>query len=72
MNAFRNLNIDVEMISNSNRIVNLLCEFFIPICTNSNVNSNTKLSSGELDHIPEVAFYMVGDIDEVMSKAESL
>ena len=27
---------------------------------------------GELDHIPEVAFYMVGNIDEVFKKAESL
>jgi F0F1-type ATP synthase beta subunit len=32
----------------------------------------TSICNGELDHIPEVAFYMVGDIDEVMSKAESL
>merc|ERR1712124_67219 len=32
----------------------------------------TAICNGELDHIPEVAFYMVGDIDEVMSKAESL
>lgn len=27
---------------------------------------------GEMDHIPEVAFYMVGNIDEVHKKAESL
>ena len=27
---------------------------------------------GELDHIPEVAFYMVGNIDEVFKKAEAL
>lgn len=27
---------------------------------------------GELDNIPEVAFYMVGNIDEVYKKAESL
>jgi len=32
----------------------------------------TSICNGELDHIPEVAFYMVGDIDEVMSKAETL
>ena len=32
----------------------------------------TAICNGEYDHIPEVAFYMVGDIDEVMSKAESL
>lgn len=28
--------------------------------------------SGELDHIPEVAFYMVGDVNEVQAKAEQL
>merc|ERR1712115_672829 len=32
----------------------------------------TSICNGELDHIPEVAFYMVGDIAEVQSKAESL
>ena len=28
--------------------------------------------SGEMDHIPEVAFYMVGAIEEVVAKAERL
>ena len=28
--------------------------------------------SGDLDHVPEVAFYMVGDMEEVISKAETL
>ena len=28
--------------------------------------------SGELDHLPEVAFYMVGPIEEVVEKAERL
>jgi len=32
----------------------------------------TSICNGELDHVPEVAFYMVGDIEEVLSKAESL
>jgi len=32
----------------------------------------TSICNGEMDHIPEVAFYMVGDLDEVQSKAESL
>ena len=27
---------------------------------------------GELDHIPEVAFYMVGNIDDVLAQAEKL
>ena len=30
------------------------------------------LCAGELDSIPEVAFYMVGGIEEVMQKAERL
>jgi len=28
--------------------------------------------NGELDHLPEVAFYMVGGIEEVKQKAEKL
>lgn len=28
--------------------------------------------SGEMDNLPEVAFYMVGPIEEVMQKAEKL
>ncbi|CAH1789598.1 unnamed protein product [Owenia fusiformis] len=28
--------------------------------------------SGELDHLPEIAFYMVGNIEEVVAKAERL
>lgn len=32
----------------------------------------TMILGGEMDHIPEVAFYMVGDIDEVQAKAEQL
>jgi len=32
----------------------------------------TSILAGELDHIPEVAFYMIGDIDEVLSKAAEL
>ena len=27
---------------------------------------------GELDHLPEVAFYMVGNIEEVVARAEKL
>ena len=29
-------------------------------------------SVGELDHLPEVAFYMVGPIEEAVEKAERL
>lgn len=32
----------------------------------------TKILAGEYDHIPEVAFYMVGPIEEVVEKAERL
>ena len=28
--------------------------------------------AGEYDHLPEAAFYMVGDIDEVVAKAEKI
>jgi F-type H+-transporting ATPase subunit beta len=28
--------------------------------------------NGELDHLPEVAFYMVGPVEEVVQKAEKL
>lgn len=27
---------------------------------------------GELDHLPEIAFYMVGPVEEVVKKAERL
>jgi len=36
------------------------------------ISGFTSICNGEMDHIPEVAFYMVGDIDEVVSKAETL
>merc|ERR1712110_356085 len=32
----------------------------------------TEILSGKYDHLPEVAFYMVGDISEVVQKAERL
>ena len=32
----------------------------------------TQILAGELDAIPEVAFYMVGDIEEVKSKAAEI
>jgi len=30
------------------------------------------LADGELDQLPEAAFYMVGDIDEARAKAERM
>ena len=32
----------------------------------------TRTSAGELDDIPEVAFYMVGPIEDVLANAEKL
>jgi F-type H+-transporting ATPase subunit beta len=31
-----------------------------------------QILNGEYDHIPEVAFYMVGPIEEVVQKADKL
>jgi F-type H+-transporting ATPase subunit beta len=31
-----------------------------------------KILSGELDHLPEQAFYLVGNIDEAIAKAEKI
>ncbi|WP_340108396.1 F0F1 ATP synthase subunit beta [Pikeienuella sp. HZG-20] len=31
-----------------------------------------RVCAGEFDHLPEAAFYMVGDIDEVIAKAERM
>ena len=31
-----------------------------------------QILNGELDHLPEIAFYMVGPVEEVVEKAERL
>jgi len=36
------------------------------------ISGFTEILSGKYDHLPEVAFYMVGDISEVSAKAERL
>ncbi len=36
------------------------------------VQSFERVISGEFDHLPEQAFYMVGGIDEVVARAEEL
>ncbi|MEO1328123.1 MAG: F0F1 ATP synthase subunit beta [Pseudomonadota bacterium] len=36
------------------------------------VDSFKRVCAGEFDHLPEAAFYMVGDIDEVQAKAQKL
>jgi len=37
-----------------------------------NVNSFTRILDGEFDSLPEQAFYLVGGIDDVIAKAETL
>ncbi len=36
------------------------------------IDSFKRVVAGEFDHLPEAAFYMVGDIDEVIAKAERM
>ena len=36
------------------------------------IDSFERVVAGEFDHLPEAAFYMVGDIDEVVAKAERM
>nr|YP_009538392.1 CF1 beta subunit of ATP synthase [Capsosiphon fulvescens]AWX64081.1 CF1 beta subunit of ATP synthase [Capsosiphon fulvescens]AYV89998.1 CF1 beta subunit of ATP synthase [Capsosiphon fulvescens] len=36
------------------------------------INGFTKILDGELDELPEQAFYLVGNLEEVVAKAESL
>jgi len=36
------------------------------------IDSFKRVVAGEFDHLPEGAFYMVGDIDEVIAKAERM
>ena len=36
------------------------------------VASFKAVVEGQYDHLPEAAFYMVGDIDEVIAKAERM
>ncbi|MBM9595885.1 F0F1 ATP synthase subunit beta [Roseitranquillus sediminis] len=36
------------------------------------IDSFKRVVAGEFDHLPEAAFYMVGDIDDVKAKAEQL
>ena len=36
------------------------------------ISGFNSIMAGEYDHLPEIAFYMVGDITEVVAKAETL
>jgi F-type H+-transporting ATPase subunit beta len=43
---------------------------FVPL--NETIRGFKMILNGELDHLPENAFYMVGTIDEVLAKAKKL
>merc|ERR1712042_31481 len=43
---------------------------YVPLA--ETIKGFTQLINGELDHLPEVAFYMVGNIEEVQEKATKL
>lgn len=43
---------------------------FVPI--KETISGFQMILRGELDHLPEVAFYMVGPVEEVREKAEKL
>lgn len=36
------------------------------------INGFQKIMSGELDHLPEIAFYMIGNVEEAEAKADKL
>jgi F-type H+/Na+-transporting ATPase subunit beta len=36
------------------------------------IDSFKRVVAGEFDHLPESAFYMVGDIDEAVAKAQKM
>ena len=42
------------------------------VSLNDSVNSFTRILDGEFDNLPEQAFYLVGGIDDVIAKAETL
>ena len=43
------------------------------LCAKEKICANSFfLFTGELDHLPEVAFYMVGPIEEVVAKADRI
>ncbi|MGS4944334.1 F0F1 ATP synthase subunit beta [Meridianimarinicoccus sp. RP-17] len=44
----------------------------IQVPLDKTIDSFKRVVAGEFDHLPEAAFYMVGDIDEVVAKAEKL
>jgi F-type H+-transporting ATPase subunit beta len=43
---------------------------YVPI--NETIAGFKELISGHVDHLPEQAFYMVGNLDEAVQKAEAM
>jgi F-type H+-transporting ATPase subunit beta len=43
---------------------------YVPV--EKTIDGFKRLAEGEFDHLPEAAFYMVGDIDEAIQKAERM
>ncbi|ETX08194.1 MAG: hypothetical protein ETSY2_06815, partial [Candidatus Entotheonella gemina] len=39
---------------------------------NDTISGFKELISGNVDHLPEQAFYMVGNLDEAMERAEQM
>lgn len=74
---------DKLIVSRARKIRNFLSQpFFVAesftgkpgkyVSRQDTVSGFKKIVDGELDHLPEQAFYMVGPIEEVYEKAESL
>jgi len=42
------------------------------VSLDNTIKGFTAICNGELDHIPEIAFYMVGDMNEAIAKADTL
>jgi len=42
------------------------------VSVDKTIDGFEKLVAGEYDHLPEAAFYMVGDMDEAVEKAQKL
>ncbi len=44
----------------------------LPLPLEKTIDSFKRVVAGEFDHLPESAFYMVGDIDEAIAKAQKM
>ena len=74
---------DKQVVSRARKIQRFLSQpFFVAevftgasgkyVSLNDSVNSFTRILEGEFDALPEQAFYLVGGIDDVIAKAETL